>query len=133
MAGHCELGGTGPAPMGANLARNVARNGFSVAVHNRTESRTRELLARHGDEGELVGAFSTGEFVAALARARRILGMGKAGPPVDAVLEELVGHLEEGDLLIDGGNSYFEDTVRREQAMTARGLRFARTGVARGG
>ena len=59
MAGHCELGVTGLATMGANLARNVAGNGFGVAVHNRTESRTRALLDRHGDEGELVGAFST--------------------------------------------------------------------------
>ncbi len=59
MAGQCELGVTGLATMGANLARNAARNGFPVAVHNRTESRTRELLDRHGDEGELVGTFST--------------------------------------------------------------------------
>ncbi|HZB57850.1 MAG TPA: NADP-dependent phosphogluconate dehydrogenase [Actinomycetota bacterium] len=132
MAGECELGVTGLATMGANLARNAARNGFPVAVHNRTESRTRELLERHGDDGELVGTFSTGEFVAALARPRRILVMVKAGPAVDAVLEELAGHLDEGDLLIDGGNSYFEDTVRREQAMTARGLRFLGTGVSGG-
>jgi 6-phosphogluconate dehydrogenase len=132
MAGQCELGVTGLATMGANLARNVARNGFPVAVHNRTESRTRELLHRHGDEGELVGSSSVEEFVAALARPRRILVMVKAGPAVDAVLEELAGHLEEGDLLIDGGNSYFEDTVRREQALAARGLRFLGTGVSGG-
>src|SRR4029450_9913183 len=132
MAGQCELGVTGLATMGANLARNAAGKGFPVAVHNRTESRTRELLERHGDEGELVGSSSTTEFVAALARPRRILVMVKAGPAVDAVLEELAGHLEEGDLLIDGGNSYFEDTVRREQAMTARGLRFLGTGVSGG-
>jgi 6-phosphogluconate dehydrogenase len=132
MAGQCELGVTGLATMGANLARNVARNGFPVAVHNRTESRTRELLDRHGDEGELHGTFSTEEFVAALAPPRRILVMVKAGPPVDAVLDELAGHLDEGDLLIDGGNSWFEDTVRREQAMAARGLRFIGTGVSGG-
>ena len=132
MAGECELGVTGLATMGANLARNAARKGFPVAVHNRTESRTRELLERHGDEGELVGSFSTEGFVAALARPRRILVMVKAGPAVDAVLEELAGHLDEGDLLIDGGNSYFEDTVRREQAMASRGLRFLGTGVSGG-
>ena len=132
MAGECELGVTGLATMGANLARNAARRGFPVAVHNRTESRTRELLDRHGDEGELVGAFSTTEFVAALARPRRILVMVKAGPAVDAVLEELAGHLEVGDLLIDGGNSYYEDTARREQAMNARGLGFLGTGVSGG-
>jgi 6-phosphogluconate dehydrogenase len=132
MAGQCELGVTGLATMGANLARNAARHGFPVAVHNRTESRTRELLDRHGHEGELVGTSSTEEFVAALARPRRILVMVKAGPAVDAVLEELAGHLDEGDLLIDGGNSYFEDTVGREQAMNARGLRFLGTGVSGG-
>jgi 6-phosphogluconate dehydrogenase len=132
MAGQCELGVTGLATMGANLARNAAGNGFPVAVHNRTESRTRELLEHHGDEGELVGTFSTEEFVAALARPRRILVMVKAGPPVDAVLEELAGHLDDGDLLIDGGNSFFEDTVRREQAMASRGLRFLGTGVSGG-
>jgi len=132
MAGQCELGVTGLATMGANLARNMARNGFPVAVHNRTDSRTRELLERHGADGELVGTFSTEEFVAALARPRRILVMVKAGPAVDAVLEELAGHLDEGDLLIDGGNSFFEDTVRREQAMAGRGLRFLGTGVSGG-
>ena len=132
MAGQCELGVTGLATMGANLARNAARHGFPVAVHNRTESRTRELLDRHGDEGELVGTSSTEEFVAALARPRRILVMVKAGPAVDAVLEELAGHLDEGDLLIDGGNSFFEDTVRREQAMAGLGLRFLGTGVSGG-
>jgi 6-phosphogluconate dehydrogenase len=132
MAGHCELGVTGLATMGANLARNVARNGFPVAVHNRTESRTRELLDRHGDEGELVGTFSTAEFVASLAPPRRILVMVKAGPAVDAVLEELAGHLDDGDLLIDGGNSWFEDTVRRERAMAEQGLRFLGTGVSGG-
>jgi 6-phosphogluconate dehydrogenase len=85
MAGQCELGVTGLATMGANLARNVAGNGFPVAVHNRTEPRTRELLERHGDEGELVGSSSVEEFVAALARPRRILVMVKVGPAVDAV------------------------------------------------
>jgi 6-phosphogluconate dehydrogenase len=132
MAGQCELGVTGLATMGANLARNAARHGFPVAVHNRTESRTRELLERHSDEGELVGTFSTEEFVAVLARPRRILVMVKAGPAVDAVLEELAGHLDEGDLLIDGGNSFFEDTVRRERELAERGLGFLGTGVSGG-
>jgi 6-phosphogluconate dehydrogenase len=132
MAGECVLGVTGLATMGANLARNAARNGFPVAVHNRSERRTRELVERHGDEGELVGCFSTEGFVAALARPRRILVMVKAGPAVDAVLEELAAHLEAGDLLIDGGNSWFEDTVRREQALAARGLGFLGVGVSGG-
>jgi 6-phosphogluconate dehydrogenase len=132
MAGECELGVTGLATMGQNLARNAARHGFAVAVHNRTATRTRELLERHGHEGRLVGAFSAEELVAALARPRRILVMVKAGPPVDAVLDELAAHLDPGDLLIDGGNSYFEDTRRREQALAERGLRFLGTGVSGG-
>jgi 6-phosphogluconate dehydrogenase len=132
MAGECELGVTGLATMGQNLARNAARRGFAVAVHNRTATRTRELLERHGGEGRLVGAFSVEELVAALARPRRILVMVKAGPPVDAVLDELAAHLDPGDLLIDGGNSYFEDTRRRERALAERGLRFLGTGVSGG-
>jgi 6-phosphogluconate dehydrogenase len=132
MAGECELGVTGLATMGANLARNAAGKGFAVAVHNRTGTRTRELVEGHGGDGVLVGTFSTEEFVAALARPRRVLVMVKAGPAVDAVLEELAGHLEAGDLLIDGGNSYFEDTVRREQALAARGLGFLGAGVSGG-
>ena len=120
MAGECELGVTGLATMGANLARNAAGNGFPVAVHNRTGSRTRELLDRHGNEGELVGTFSTEEFVAALARPRRILVMVKAGPAVDAVLEELPATWTRATWSIDGGNSYFEDTVRREEAWRRR-------------
>jgi 6-phosphogluconate dehydrogenase len=132
MAGEYELGVTGLATMGQNLARNAARRGFAVAVHNRTATRTRELLERHGDEGRLVGAFSVEELVAALARPRRILVMVKAGPPVDAVLDELAAHLDPGDLLIDGGNSYFEDTRRRERALAERGLRFLGTGVSGG-
>jgi 6-phosphogluconate dehydrogenase len=132
MAGECELGVTGLATMGQNLARNAAGRGFAVAVHNRTAARTRELLERHGDEGRLVGAFSVEELVAALARPRRILVMVKAGPPVDAVLDELAPHLDPGDLLIDGGNSWFEDTRRRERALAERGLRFLGAGVSGG-
>jgi 6-phosphogluconate dehydrogenase len=132
MAGNGELGVTGLATMGANLARNAARRGFAVAVHNRTAARTRQLLERYGDEGELLGAFSVQELVAALARPRRILIMVKAGPAVDAVIEELTPHLEPGDLLIDGGNSFFEDTRRRGAALAERGLQFIGAGVSGG-
>jgi 6-phosphogluconate dehydrogenase len=132
VAGDGELGVTGLATMGANLARNVARHGFPVAVHNRTQARTRELLDRHGDEGPMTGASSVEELVGALARPRRILIMVKAGPPVDAVLDELAPRLDEGDVLIDGGNSFFEDTRRRERDLAGRGLRYLGTGVSGG-
>ncbi|HYT26203.1 MAG TPA: NADP-dependent phosphogluconate dehydrogenase [Actinomycetota bacterium] len=132
MAGSAEIGITGLAVMGQNLARNVARHGIPIAVHNRTAARTEELLARHGDEGPLIGTASVEEFVGALARPRRILVMVKAGPPVDAVVDELAPHLEAGDIVIDGGNSWFEDTRRREQALRDRGLHFVGTGISGG-
>ena len=132
MGNGSEFGITGLAVMGQNLARNVARHGIPVAVHNRTAARTRELIERYGHEGPFTAATSIEEFVAALARPRRILIMVKAGGPVDAVIDELVPHLDAGDILIDGGNSYFEDTRRRERALDERGLRFLGTGISGG-
>jgi 6-phosphogluconate dehydrogenase len=132
MAQACEFGITGLAVMGQNLARNVARHGIPVAVHNRTVSRTDELVSRYGHEGPMVAARSTGELAAALARPRRILLMVKAGAPVDAVIGELLPHLDGGDVLIDGGNSFFEDTRRREAALRERGIRFIGTGISGG-
>jgi len=132
MAGSAELGLTGLAVMGQNLARNVARHGIPIVVHNRTAARTEELLARHGDEGPLTGAATVAELAGALARPRRIVNMVKAGPPVDAVIDELVPHLDPGDVLVDGGNSWFEDTRRREQALRERGLHFVGSGISGG-
>src|SRR5919199_6125668 len=109
MSAESRIGVTGLATMGANLARNIARHGIPVAVHNRTPARTEELLRDHGDEGPIAGTGPIEEFVAALERPRRIMVMVKAGPPVDAVLHELADYLDEGDILIDGGNSHFVD------------------------
>ncbi|WP_277039089.1 NADP-dependent phosphogluconate dehydrogenase [Actinacidiphila oryziradicis] len=127
-----EIGVTGLAVMGQNLARNIARHGFQVAVHNRSESRTKQLIERYGDEGEFTPATTIEEFVAALDRPRRVVIMVKAGGPVDAVIDELVPLLDKGDILIDGGNSHFEDTRRRESALAERGLHFLGTGVSGG-
>ncbi|HEY0540011.1 MAG TPA: NAD(P)-binding domain-containing protein, partial [Actinoallomurus sp.] len=127
-----EIGVTGLAVMGQNLARNIARHGFQVAVHNRSESRTKQLIERYGDEGEFTPATTIEEFVAALDRPRRVVIMVKAGGPVDAVIDELVPLLDKGDILIDGGNSHFEDTRRREAALAERGLHFLGTGVSGG-
>ncbi len=118
--------------MGQNLARNIARHGFPVAVHNRSDSRTKQLMERHGDEGSFTPAFTLEEFVAALDRPRRVVIMVKAGKPVDAVIDELVPLLDEGDIIIDGGNSHFNDTRRRETALAGSGIHFLGTGISGG-
>ena len=132
MADGTHFGLTGLAVMGANLARNVARNGIPIAVHNRTAARTEQFMADHGSEGPLTGTGSVTEFVAALERPRTIMVMVKAGAPVDAVIEELAPHLEEGDTIVDGGNSLFRDTQRRGKALEERGLQFMGVGVSGG-
>ena len=122
----------GLATMGMNLARNLARNGFGVSVYNRTTSRVDDFMKQYGKEGALTPAYSPEELVRQLDTPRRILVMVKAGPPVDETIDHLAPHLEAGDILIDGGNSYFLDTVRRGKALEARGLRFIGTGVSGG-
>jgi 6-phosphogluconate dehydrogenase len=132
MGNGSEFGITGLAVMGQNLARNLARHGIPVAVHNRTEARTRELIERYGHEGPFTPTTTVQELVGALERPRRILIMVKAGPPVDAVIDELAPLLERGDVLIDGGNSFFQDTRRREASLRERGLEFIGTGISGG-
>jgi 6-phosphogluconate dehydrogenase len=127
-----NIGVTGLGVMGSNLARNLARHGYTVGVHNRSESRTRALLADHGDEGELVPSVSTADFVASLERPRRILVMVNAGPPTDAVVDELAGVVEPGDVILDGGNAHYVDTRRREAALRERGIHFVGTGISGG-
>jgi 6-phosphogluconate dehydrogenase len=130
--GQSRIGVTGLAVMGANLARNIARRGVPVAVHNRTPARTREFVQAYGDEGAFTAAESLAELVAALERPRRIIVMVKAGAPVDAVIDELAPLLDEGDIVIDAGNSHFADTKRRTEACAERGLRFMGIGVSGG-
>ena len=132
MAELADLGVTGLATMGANLARNAARNGFRVAVHNRTQARTDQLLAEHGSEGHFVGATDAADFVSKLARPRVVLIMVKAGKPTDAVIDELLPLMEPGDILVDGGNALFEDTRRREAKVSEAGLHFVGMGVSGG-
>jgi len=127
-----DIGVTGLAVMGRNLARNLARRGHTVAVHNRTESRTRALVEEFGGEGDFVAARTPGELVAALRPPRRVVIMVKAGEPTDAVLDEFAPLMETGDVLIDGGNAHFADTRRRERALRARGLHFVGTGISGG-
>ena len=100
-----HIGVTGLAVMGANLARNFARNGYTVALHNRSRARTDALVAEHGHEGDFVATETLEELVQSLAAPRRVLIMVKAGKPVDDVIEQLVPLLETGDIVIDAGNS----------------------------
>jgi 6-phosphogluconate dehydrogenase len=132
MAPRAQIGVTGLAVMGRNLARNLARNGYTVALHNRTVARTRSLVEEHGGEGDFVPTESAEEFVAALERPRRVVIMVKAGAPTDAVIEELAPLMEAGDILIDCGNAHFADTRRREASLRERGLHFVGSGVSGG-
>src|SRR3954467_13787641 len=127
-----EIGVTGLAVMGANLARNIARRGVPTAVHNRTASKTEQFMADYGDEGPFTAGESLEEFVQALERPRRVVGMVKAGAPVDGVIADLTPLLDDGDIVIDAGNSHFADTRRRTEECRERGLRFIGTGVSGG-
>jgi 6-phosphogluconate dehydrogenase (decarboxylating) len=119
-----HIGVTGLAVMGANLARNLARNGFTVALHNRSVEKTDALLEKHGLEGDFVRTETLQELVDSLEKPRRVLIMVKAGKPVDSVIEQLEPLLEPGDIIIDAGNPHFEDTRRREAALAAKDLHF---------
>ncbi|RKT56797.1 NADP-dependent phosphogluconate dehydrogenase [Saccharothrix australiensis] len=123
---------TGLAVMGSNLARNLARHGFRVAVHNRTPARTRALIEAHGHEGDFAPADTLEELVASLQTPRQIIVMVKAGAPTDAVIDELVPLLEPGDMVIDGGNAHYADTRRREAALREAGLHFVGAGISGG-
>jgi 6-phosphogluconate dehydrogenase len=127
-----DIGVTGLAVMGRNLARNLARHGHTVALHNRSPERTRSLVQRHADDGRFVASETLPEFVASLTRPRAVIVMVKAGSPTDAVIDELVPLLDEGDIVIDCGNAHFLDTERREAALRERGLHFVGCGVSGG-
>ncbi|MFF5991041.1 NADP-dependent phosphogluconate dehydrogenase [Prauserella flavalba] len=132
MTKKASIGVTGLAVMGRNLARNLARHGHTVALHNRSEQRTRELAEQFGSEGDFIPAYSAREFVDALERPRQVVVMVKAGAPTDAVIDEFAELLEPGDVIVDAGNAHFADTRRREAALRERGLHFVGTGVSGG-
>ena len=127
-----QIGVVGLAVMGSNIARNFARNGHTVAVYNRSPEKTRALIADHGDEGSFVPSETIEDFVASLERPRRALIMVQAGPATDAVIDQLADAMEEGDIIIDGGNSLYTDTIRREKAIRARGLHYVGAGISGG-
>ncbi|MDO4888737.1 MAG: NADP-dependent phosphogluconate dehydrogenase [Actinomycetaceae bacterium] len=127
-----DIGVTGMAVMGSNLARNLARNGFKVAIHNRSAAKTEKVMADHGSEGEFYPAASMKEFVESLSTPRVAIIMVKAGPATDAVIEELASLMDPGDIIVDCGNSNYHDTRRREADIRARGLHFVGSGVSGG-
>ena len=127
-----NYGLVGLAVMGANLTLNIADHGFPIAVYNRTWERTEEFLAGEAKDKPITGAAEVRDFVASIARPRRIIILVKAGAPVDAVIGELRPFLDEGDLLIDGGNSFFQDTIRRDAQFLGSGLLFMGMGVSGG-
>jgi 6-phosphogluconate dehydrogenase len=127
-----QIGVTGLGVMGRNLARNFARHGYAVALHNRTTARTDAIMAEFGHEGSFVPAVTAEEFVASLERPRRVLIMVNAGAATDAVIEEFAPLLEPGDMIIDGGNAHFVDTRRREAALREVGIHFVGMGVSGG-
>ncbi len=127
-----SFGVIGLAVMGENLALNVERNGFPISVYNRSREKTDAFMANRAGGKNVVATYSLQDFVASLERPRKILIMVQAGKPVDAVIEQLKPFIEEGDILIDGGNSWYEDTERRTQELEPLGYRFIGMGVSGG-
>ncbi|MBI2806702.1 MAG: NADP-dependent phosphogluconate dehydrogenase [Planctomycetes bacterium] len=127
-----QIGIIGLAVMGENLVLNLTDHGASVGVYNRTAERTRKFIEGPAAGRPVRAASSVAELVGRLERPRRVLLMVKAGPPVDAVLDELVPHLEPGDIIIDGGNSHFRDTERRAERLAQKGLLYVGMGVSGG-
>jgi 6-phosphogluconate dehydrogenase len=127
-----DIGMAGLGVMGLNLAQNMERNGFTVAVWNREPKAVDEFMKDGGEGKRFVPTRSAEEFVKSLKRPRRIMMMIKAGAPVDWTIDQFKPFLEPGDILIDGGNSWFEDTRRREEALRAENLRFIGSGVSGG-
>jgi 6-phosphogluconate dehydrogenase len=126
-----QVGMIGLAVMGENLAMNIERNGFPIAVYNRSPEKVDDFVARNRGK-RVIGTRSPEEFVRSLERPRRMILLVKAGEAVDKTIESVRPYLEEGDIIIDGGNSYFLDTERRERQLKGEGLNFIGSGVSGG-
>jgi 6-phosphogluconate dehydrogenase len=127
-----DIGLIGLAVMGQNLVLNMESRGFTVAVYNRTAERTREFLSGPAAGKKVLPTYALEQLTGVLKRPRRVMIMVKAGKPVDEMIDALLPHLEKGDILIDGGNSFFQDTIRRSKALEAKGLQYIGTGVSGG-
>ena len=132
MSGQADIGLVGLAVMGQNLVLNMDDHGYTVAVFNRTTARVDEFLAGPANGTRVVGTRSPAELAAALSRPRKVMLMVRAGPAVDETIAELLPHLDPGDVVVDGGNSNFEDSARRAAELEAKGFLFVGTGVSGG-
>ena len=126
-----QIGVVGMAVMGRNLALNIESRGYSVSIFNRSSSKTDEVIALHPDK-KLVPTYTVEEFVNSLEKPRRILLMVKAGEATDKTIQSLLPNLDKGDILIDGGNTFFQDTIRRNEMLANSGINFIGTGVSGG-
>lgn len=126
-----QIGVVGMAVMGKNLALNIESRGYSVALFNRTGSKTKAVVEEHPGKN-LLATYTVEDFVAALEKPRRIILMVKAGKPTDATIQEILPLLDKGDILIDGGNTFFKDTIRRNEALAKSGVNFIGMGVSGG-
>jgi 6-phosphogluconate dehydrogenase len=122
----------GLAVMGQNLILNMNDHGFTVVAYNRTVSKVDDFLAKEAKGANVLGAHSIQEMAAQLKRPRRVMLMVKAGKAVDEFIEQVLPHLEAGDIIIDGGNSLYQDTIRRAQYVESKGMLYIGTGVSGG-
>ena len=127
-----DIGLIGLAVMGENLVMNMESKGFTVAVYNRTKEKVTRFIEGRAKGKNVIGTYSIEELVENLAKPRKVMIMVKAGNPVDAFIEKLIPHLESGDIIIDGGNSHFPDTIRRAKYVEEKGLLYIGTGVSGG-
>jgi len=126
-----QIGVIGLAVMGRNLALNIADHGFSVSVYNRSSTKTNDLI-KSAEDKDIRGYFTLEEFVESLEKPRKIILMVKAGEAVDATINQLVPLLTEGDLIMDGGNSFYQDTIRRSKELESKGIYYLGTGISGG-
>jgi 6-phosphogluconate dehydrogenase len=132
MEQKADIGIVGLAVMGENLVLNMESKGFTVAVFNRTIEKVDNFVNGRAKEKNIIGSHSVEEFVASLKTPRKVMLMVKAGKPVDAFIDQVIPFLEKGDIIIDGGNSHFPDTIRRTEYVESKGLLYIGTGVSGG-
>ena len=127
-----DIGLIGLAVMGENLVLNMESRGYTVAVYNRTVQKVTDFVEGRAKGKKIIGTYSLEEFVSSLKSPRKVMLMVKAGQPVDDFIDRLIPLLDQGDIIIDGGNSHYQDTNRRTQKVEAAGLLYIGTGVSGG-